>query len=124
MANTYMRPGDHSLEELIEDVKRGVYIKSYMEWNIDDKRWNQRYVGVEAYLIENGRPGKMVFQPVIDLTTRGLFSSIDALGKELEFYAGYCGKGDPMQALPVWFGGPAARLRNIRLGRTVLSPDL
>jgi TldD protein len=121
MANTYMRPGDHSLEELIEDVKRGVYIKSYMEWNIDDKRWNQRYVGVEAYLIENGRPGKMVFQPVIDLTTRGLFSSIDALGKELEFYAGYCGKGDPMQALPVWFGGPAARLRNIRLGRTVLS---
>ncbi len=121
MANTYMKPGDHSLEELLEDVRHGVYVKSYMEWNIDDKRWNQRYVGVEAYMIENGRLGRMVFQPVIDLTTRGLYSSIDALGRELVFHPGYCGKGDPMQAIPVWFGGPAARLRGIRLGRTLAS---
>ncbi|MCS7145736.1 MAG: TldD/PmbA family protein [Nitrososphaerota archaeon] len=116
MANTYMKPGDHSLEELIEDVKEGVYVKSYMEWNIDDKRWNQRYVGVEAYLIKDGELGPMVYQPVIELTTQGLYSAIDALGRDLKFYAGYCGKGDPMQAIPVWFGGPSARLRNIRLG--------
>jgi len=117
MANTYMKPGDHSLEELIEGVKEGVYVKSFMEWNIDDKRWNQRYVGVEAYLIRDGELGPMVFQPVIELTTQALYSAIDALGKDLRFYAGYCGKGDPMQGIPVWLGGPSARLRNITLGR-------
>ncbi|GBC71208.1 Metalloprotease TldD [Candidatus Calditenuaceae archaeon HR02] len=117
MANTYMKPGDYTLEELIEDIGEGVYVKSYMEWNIDDKRWNQRYVGVEAYLIKNGDLGPMVFQPVVDLTTQGLYSAIDALGKDLQFFAGYCGKGDPMQAIPVWLGGPSARLRNVRLGR-------
>ncbi|MEM0445008.1 MAG: TldD/PmbA family protein [Nitrososphaerota archaeon] len=115
MANTYMKPGDYTLEELIEDIRHGVYVKSYMEWNIDDKRWNQRYVGVEAYLIENGELRQMVFQPVVELTTQALYSAIDALGNDLEFYAGYCGKGDPMQAIPVWFGGPSARLRNVRL---------
>lgn len=115
MANTYMKPGDYTFEELIEDIKHGVYVKSYMEWNIDDKRWNQRYVGVEAYLIENGELGQMVFQPVIDLTTKGLYSAIDALGRDLKFYAGYCGKGDPMQGIPVWLGGPSARLKDIRL---------
>jgi len=117
MANTYMKPGDHTLDELVEDVKHGVYVKSYMEWNIDDRRWNQRYVGVEAYLIRDGKLGPMVFQPVIELTTQALYSSIDALGEDLRFFAGYCGKGDPMQGIPVWLGGPSARLRGIRLGR-------
>ncbi|MEM4298533.1 MAG: metallopeptidase TldD-related protein, partial [Nitrososphaerota archaeon] len=91
--------------------------KSYMEWNIDDKRWNQRYVGVEAYLIKDGELGAMVYQPVIELTTQALYSAIDALGRDLKFYAGYCGKGDPMQGIPVWLGGPSARLRNIRLSQ-------
>ncbi len=117
MANTYMKPGDHTFEELIEDIREGVYVKSYMEWNIDDKRWNQRYVGVEAYLIRDGELGAMVYQPVVELTTQALYSAIDALGKDLKFYAGYCGKGDPMQGIPVWLGGPSARLRNIRLGQ-------
>lgn len=117
MANTYMKPGDHTLQELIEDIKEGVYIKSYQEWNIDDLRWNQRYVGVESYMIKNGQITKPVKNPVIELTTRGFYSSIDAVGKELSFSAGYCGKGDPMQGIPVWFGGPPVRLRGIRLGR-------
>jgi len=116
MANTYMKPGDHSFEELIEGVKDGVYIRTFQEWNIDDIRWNQRYVGVEAYRIVNGELGEPVRCPVLEVTTRGLFSSIDAVGKNVEFFAGYCGKGDPMQAIPVWMGGPHVRLRNVRLG--------
>ncbi|MEM1943222.1 MAG: TldD/PmbA family protein [Candidatus Caldarchaeum sp.] len=116
MANTYLKPGDHSLEELFELAGNGVYIKSYQEWNIDDRRWNQRYVGVVAYLIRNGRLAEMVRNPVLDLTTKGLWSSVDAVGKDLGFYAGYCGKGDPMQGIPVWFGGPSVLLRSVRLG--------
>ncbi|MEM0027770.1 MAG: TldD/PmbA family protein [Ignisphaera sp.] len=116
MANTYLKPGDHRFEELLEDVKLGVYIKSYMEWNIDDERWSQRYVGLEAYLIEHGELTKLVRNPVLELTTKSFYSSIDAVGKELRFYAGTCGKGEPMQGVPVWFGGPDVRLKNIRLG--------
>ena len=116
MSNTYMKPGDHSFEELIEDVRDGVYVRSYQEWNIDDRRWNQRYVGVEAYRIVNGELREPVRNPVIELTTKSLFSSVDAVGKDLEFSAGYCGKGDPMQGIPVWFGGPHIRLRDVRLG--------
>ena len=116
MANTYLKPGDYSFEELIEDIKKGVYIKSYMEWNIDDIRWSQRYVGLEAYLIENGELKDYVRNPVLELTTKAFYSKIDALGKELRFYAGTCGKGEPAQGVPVWFGGPDVRLRKVRLG--------
>ncbi len=116
MANTYFKPGDHSLEELVEDIKYGVYIKSYMEWNIDDTRWSQRYVGLEAYLIEKGELKGFVRNPVLEVTTKAFYSKVDAVGKELRFYAGTCGKGEPAQGVPVWFGGPDLRLRNIRLG--------
>ncbi|MEM0005617.1 MAG: TldD/PmbA family protein [Ignisphaera sp.] len=116
MANTYLKPGDHGFDELLEDVRLGVYIKSYMEWNIDDERWSQRYVGLEAYLIENGETTKFIRNPVLELTTRAFYSLIDAVGKDLRFYAGTCGKGEPMQGVPVWFGGPDVRLSKIKLG--------
>jgi TldD protein len=116
MANTYFAPGDYTFEELVEDVKLGVYMRSYMEWNIDDIRWGQRYVGLEAYLIEKGEITKPVRNPALEITTGAFYSKVDAAGKELRFYPGMCGKGEPSQGVPVWFGGPDVRLRSVKLG--------
>jgi TldD protein len=116
MSNTFVEPGDLSFEELLEDVAFGVYIKNFMEWNIDDRRFNQRYVGLEAYRIEDGELRHRLRNPVLEITTPGLWSAVDAVGKDLSFNAAYCGKGDPMQAIPVWTGGPHLRLRGIKLG--------
>ena len=115
MANTYMKPGDYSFDELIEDIKHGIYIKKYMEWNIDDIRWGQRYVGLEAYVIENGELKEPVTNVALEVTTKELYSSIDAVGKDLVFYAGLCGKGEPPQGVPVWMGGPHVRLRGVTI---------
>ena len=117
MANTYLAPGDYSFEELIEDIKLGVYMVSFNEWNIDDRRYQQRYIGREAYLIENGELKEPVKRPILEITTKALWSSVDAIGKEVEYYPGTCGKGEPGQGVPVWMGGAPARLRNIVLRR-------
>jgi len=116
MANTFMLPGEYDDAELLDDVRRGVYIKTFMEWNIDDRRYNERYVGLEAYLIEDGKVTVPVRNPVLEITTPGLYGSVDAVGKNVEFEAATCGKGEPDQGAPVWHGGPAIRLRNVRLG--------
>lgn len=116
MANTFVEPGDYSFKELIEEITNGIYVKNFMEWNIDDRRYNQKYVGLEAYKIENGRLTKRIRNPVIEITTPGLWSAVDAVGKDLEFSAATCGKGDPMQGVPVWTGGPHIRLRGICVG--------
>lgn len=113
MSNTFVEPGDYSLEELLEGIKHGLYIKSFREWNIDDIRWNNRYVGFESYMIENGEIGQPVLAPVIEATTEVIFSSIDAVGKDLIFKAATCGKGQPEQGAPVWTGGPSMRLRDL-----------
>ncbi|MBS7642881.1 TldD/PmbA family protein [Candidatus Bathyarchaeota archaeon] len=116
MSNTYLTPGDYSLEELIEGIRDGVYISSYMEWNIDDERWNQRYVGLEAYRIIGGELREPVRNPILEITTSDFYSKIDAKGCDLRFEAGLCGKGEPMQGIPVWFGSPDVRLRHVKLG--------
>ncbi|MEM2009287.1 MAG: TldD/PmbA family protein [Thermosphaera sp.] len=116
MSNTYLKPGDMEFDELIEDIELGVYMKSYMEWNIDDVRWNQRYVGLEAYIIRNGELAEPVRDPILEITTQGFYSNIVAVDKNLAFYPGTCGKGEPSQGVPVWFGGPNVRLKKIVLG--------
>ncbi len=113
MSTTYIEPGDYQFEELIEDIKEGIYLKSYTEWNIDDIRFNEKYVGLEAYIIRDGKLGEQIRRPTLETTTVKFYSSIDAVGKDLRFYAGTCGKGDPMQGVDVWMGGPHLRLRNL-----------
>ena len=113
MSTTYIEPRDYEFEEMIEDVKDGIYMKSFTEWNIDDIRFNEKYVGREAYHIINGEISEVIKRPVIETTTINFYSSMDAIGKDLEFVAGTCGKGDPMQGVDVWMGGPHVRLRGI-----------
>lgn len=118
MANTYFAEGDYSLEEMIEDIQLGIYMKSFTEWNIDDKRLQAKYVGQEAYLIENGIIKGLVSKPILEISSIGLFSSIDAQGDGSSFRweGAFCGKSEPGQGLPVWTGGPNIRLRNVKLG--------
>jgi TldD protein len=118
MANTYFAPGDYSFEEMVEDVKLGIFMNSFTEWNIDDKRLQSKYVGQEAYLIKNGElTNSMILKPALEISSPGLFSSIDAQGKleTLEWQGAFCGKSEPGQGCPVWTGGPFVRLRKVRL---------
>lgn len=115
MANTFLLPGDYTREELIEDVKKGIYMKSYTEWNIDDKRYNQKYIGRESYSIENGKITHIVKRPTLEITTPGFWKAVDARGKDLAFRAGNCGKSDPIQEMEVLYGGPTTRLRNVHM---------
>jgi len=113
MANTYFMPGDYNIEEMMEEVKEGVYMVTFMEWNIDDMRVNQKYVGEEAYIIKNGEVAGIARHPAIEISTFDFYRKVDAAGKNLEFYPATCGKGDPMQGIEVSTGGVDLRLRDM-----------
>jgi len=115
MANTYLQPGDMSEKEIFEDIKHGVFMNSFTEWNIDDVRFNQRYIGREAYLIENGELKAPVPRPIIETTTKTFWTAVDAVSKKVEFVSASCGKGDPGQGIPVDTGGPLIRLKGVHV---------
>ncbi len=119
MANTYIEAGDFTTEELLEDIKLGVFMENFTEWNIDDRRYQSKYVGCAARLIKDGEiTDEYISRPTLELTSRGLFNSIDASGKGFSPDLATCGKSNPGQGIPVWTAGPAdgVRMRNIRLG--------
>jgi len=116
ISNTFVEPGDYATtEELLKEVRDGIYLKSFTEWNIDDKRLNQRYTGLEAYRIRNGEATALVKAPVLEITTPALWGSVKGRSRRLEFEAANCGKGDPMQGIPVWTGGPDTLLAGVRI---------
>ena len=53
--------------------------------------------------------------PVLEITTPALWGSVKGRSKRLEFEAANCGKGDPMQGIPVWTGGPDTLLAGVRI---------
>ena len=115
MSNTFLLPSKTPEQHLVEEVKKGIYLKSYTEWNIDDIRMNQRYVGAEAYEIKNGKIAKPIIHPILEITTPKLWSSVSSVANNLKYFAGDCGKGQPMQGIPVWFGGPSILIKNVNV---------
>lgn len=118
MSNTFFEAGDHAFDELLEGIKLGIYMRSFQEWNIDDRRFQSKYTGSEAYLIKDGElTDTMVRRPVLETTSVGLLSAIDAVSKKMSLdFPATCGKGDPMQGVPVYAGGGEIRIRGVRLG--------
>lgn len=114
MSNTYLEPGDWKPDEMIKDTRRGVYVVSYTEWNINDTRYSGRYGILEGYLIENGEL-KHPIRGFIEVETPELWGNLDAVGRDFKLYVGTCGKGNPSQGVPVTMGGPTFRSRNLRV---------
>lgn len=112
MRNTYMAPRDHSLEELVEDVRFGYYLKSFRggQANLD----GTFQVGIqEAYEIVNGEISEPVRNASISGNTLETLFKVDAVGKDFELWPGRCGKG---QTAFVCDGGPHIRVKEVIVG--------
>jgi TldD protein len=114
MSNTMIEPGEHTFEELIGDIDRGIYAKGTRGGEVDTAKGTFQFNAQEAFLIENGE----LTTPLRDVSLSGLtleiLKHIDAMTKVREFgEPGFCGKG---QFVPVGDGGPYIRVQNVTVG--------
>jgi TldD protein len=123
MPNISLQPGRKkvSVEELISDVKDGIYILGDGSWSIDQQRYNFQFGGQIFYEIKNGKLGQMLRDVAYQGNTVDFWSACDGLcGKEEYFLGGAfnCGKGQPQQVAPVSHGAVPARFRQINVLNT------
>jgi TldD protein len=112
MRNTCFEKGDHSFEELMEDINFGYYLEAFRggEANLD----GTFTVGVQsAFEIVNGELGKPVRNIGISGNTLETLGQVDACGKDFDLETGRCGKGQYMFTSD---GGPPLRVRSILIG--------
>ena len=114
MTNTYIEPKSASFEDIIGDIKEGIYAKNWYGGMTSMEMFT--FSAGEAYMIRNGKLAEAL-RPV--MLTGNVFitlENIDAIGNDLEMnQGGGCGKGG-QSPLPVSNGSPHIRIRHCLIG--------
>ncbi len=104
MSNTYIEPRDWSFEEMLSEVKRGLYLIGDKGGEVDIANGTFMFGAKEGYLIENGEIKAHIRDVALSGKILDVLKNIRAIGKDLKVeFPGYCGKG---QWVPVDDGGP------------------
>ena len=116
IANIGLQPGRAGLEDMIADVRRGIYIEGHGSFSIDQRRYNFQFGGDAFWLIENGRRTHMLRDVVYHGITPEFWGRCDAVADpshRRRFGFITCGKGQPGQSGWMTHAASHARFRNI-----------
>jgi TldD protein len=115
MTNTFIDNGKDKPEDILASTKNGIYVQALSGGSVDDVSGVFNFTCREAYLIENGRKTTPIKGATLIGNCLDIIKDIDAVGNDLDFGPGICGKG---QAAEVSAGQPTVRIRNINVGGT------
>jgi TldD protein len=114
MTNTYIEPGETSFEDMIADIKEGIYAKNWYGGTTSMEMFT--FSAGEAYMIRNGRIAEALRPVTLTGNVFATLQNIDAIGNDLDMNeGGGCGKGEQMP-LPVSNGSPHIRIRKCLIG--------
>lgn len=114
MTNTYIEPGQADLDDLLEGIQEGVFVRQGSGGETAMEMFT--FTASEAYMIRNGKIAELVKNVSLTGNVFQTLMEIEALGREMAFHTGGgCGKGGQVP-LPVTTGGPAMRLRRCTVG--------
>ncbi len=114
MSNTYIESGSASFEDIISDIKEGVYAKNWYGGTTSMEMFT--FSAGEAYMIRHGRLAEMIRPVVLTGNVFTTLMNIDVIGNDLEMnQGGGCGKGEQMP-LPVSNGSPHIRIGKCLVG--------
>lgn len=118
MTNTYMLSGEHSQQDIIASVEKGIFAPNFGGGQVDITSGKFVFSTSEAYLIENGK----VTTPIKGATLIGngpeVMQKISMIGNDLSIDngIGVCGKDG--QSVPVGVGQPTLKIDELTVGGT------
>ena len=120
IANIGLASGSATLDQLISDVKRGIFIEGHGSYSIDQRRYNFQFGGDAFWLIENGRRTRMLRDVIYHGITPEFWNSCDGIA-DGSFRRRYgfitCGKGQPGQSGWMTHAASPARFRQVAVIR-------
>ena len=114
MTNTAIEGGETSFEDMIQDIKLGIYACNAYggQTAVENFSFSSAY----AYMIRDGQIAEMVKDVILAGNLFTTLMNIDAIGDDFKWahLGGRCGKGQG--GLPVTFGAPRIRIQNVVIG--------
>jgi len=123
MANVSLAPGKQklSVQDMIKDVKKGIYIIGDGSFSIDQQRYNFQFGGQLFYEIKDGQIAGMLKDVAYQSNTQEFWNSCVAVCDESDYRLGgsfFDGKGQPSQSSAVSHGSSTARFNGVNVINT------
>ena len=114
MTNTFIEPGATTFEEMISDVKEGVYACDWYGGMTSMEMFT--FSAREAYMIRDGKVAELLRPVTLSGNVFETLKNLDAVGNDLDMnQGGGCGKGG-QSPLPVSNGSPHIRIAKCLVG--------
>ncbi len=126
MANVSLTPGKTPLtvEQMIGDVKDGIYIHGRGSYSIDQQRFNAQFGGQLFFEIKDGKVTRQIEDVAYQIRTPEFWNACAAICDERDYRLGgsfFDGKGQPGQVSAVSHGSSTTRFNGINVINTARS---
>ncbi|ADF52269.1 MAG: TldD/PmbA family protein [Zunongwangia sp.] len=123
MPNVSLEPGKekYSVEEMIKDVEKGIYIAGRGSYSIDQQRYNFQFGGTVFYEIKDGKIVGMLNDVAYQSNTQEFWNSCVKICDESDyrlFGSFFDGKGQPSQVSAVSHGSSTSRFKDVNVINT------
>lgn len=114
MTNTFIVPGEASVDDLFADVEDGLYVKNWYGGQTSMEMFT--FSAGEAYRIHDGKVAELCRPVMLSGNVFATLHNIDAIANDLDMNeGGGCGKAG-QSPLPVSNGSPHIRIRKCLIG--------
>ena len=123
MPNVSLEAGKKPLtpDDMVKDVKKGIYIVGDGSFSIDQQRYNFQFGGQLFYEIKNGKIGAMLEDVAYQSNTQEFWNACVGICDERDWRMGgsfFDGKGQPPQVSVVSHGASTTRFNGINVINT------
>ncbi|WP_133271337.1 TldD/PmbA family protein [Hymenobacter radiodurans] len=123
MPNVSLQPGKAklSVDEMIKNVDKGIYIAGRGSFSIDQQRYNSQFGGTVFYAINKGKIDGMLEDVAYQTNTLEFWNSCAAICDESDyrlFGSFFDGKGQPSQVSAVSHGSATTRFNGVNVINT------
>lgn len=123
MPNVSLEPGKekYSIDDMIKDVEKGIYIAGRGSYSIDQQRYNFQFGGTVFYEIKDGKIVGMLDDVAYQSNTQEFWNSCVKICDESDyriFGSFFDGKGQPSQISAVSHGSSTTRFNDVNVINT------
>jgi TldD protein len=114
MTNTFIAPGQSSLQEMISSIDHGLYCKNMGGGSVNPPTTDFNFAVSEAYIIKNGKIDRPVKGASLIGKGSDILMNIEMVGKNLDYGTGMC--GSESGSIPANVGQPPIKVTGLVVG--------
>ena len=114
MSNTYLKPGNDTLDDMLKGIKLGVYCEKMSGGTVNPTTGDFNFSVETARLIENGTVTKRIKGITLIGNSKEILKNVEMVSSDLELGSGYCGSKSGM--IYVTIGQPTIKVSKILVG--------